>query len=57
MTLGLSPDIALFSQLVEAYREPNRQYHGENHIVACLECLADHLDLAIGPNEIEQAIA
>jgi predicted metal-dependent HD superfamily phosphohydrolase len=46
----------MFDQLVAADRIPNRHYHSENHVVACLECLANHQDLAIRPNEIEIAL-
>jgi predicted metal-dependent HD superfamily phosphohydrolase len=47
---------ALMHRLVSAYQEPQRRYHTTEHLGECLALLAQHLDLAQSPAEVEMAM-
>lgn len=46
----------LMQRLISAYAEPQRKYHGIQHLSECLQLLEQHLDLAREPAEIEIAL-
>ncbi len=46
----------LYHQIVEAYGEPHRTYHGSSHLEHCLRQLDVHRDAAAAPDEIELAL-
>jgi predicted metal-dependent HD superfamily phosphohydrolase len=47
---------ALMQELISAYEEPQRKYHTTQHLSECLSLLAQHLDLAVEPGEVEIAL-
>lgn len=47
---------ALMNRLIEAYNEPHRKYHTEQHLRECLGLLSKHSALAVELAEVEAAI-
>nr|WP_288357875.1 N-methyl-D-aspartate receptor NMDAR2C subunit [uncultured Pseudomonas sp.] len=54
--LGLQPDASLFEALLAAYAEPQRHYHGLQHLEECLALFEQVRDLAEHPEEVEIAL-
>jgi len=47
---------ALMQRLVEAYQEPHRRYHTEQHLKECLTIFGEHPECAQEPGEVEMAL-
>lgn len=54
--LGLQPDANLFEALMAAYAQPQRHYHGRQHLEECLAHFGQVRDLAEYPEEVEIAL-
>ena len=54
--MGASPAPRVFRELQKMYREADRFYHTEQHVVECLRALDRHVLVAGNPAEIELAI-
>ena len=54
--LGLSAPEELMQQLLDAWAEPQRHYHSQQHLRECLALLEPALDLAQRPGEVELAL-
>ncbi len=54
--LGLQPDADLFEALMAAYAQPQRHYHGLQHLEECLAHFGQVRDLAEHPEEVEIAL-
>ncbi|MBD9397279.1 N-methyl-D-aspartate receptor NMDAR2C subunit [Pseudomonas sp. PDM11] len=54
--LGLQPDANLFEALMAAYAQPQRHYHGLQHLEECLAHFGQVRDLAEYPEEVEIAL-
>jgi predicted metal-dependent HD superfamily phosphohydrolase len=53
--LGVLEPGSIFDDLVLAYREETRHYHGESHIIECLNQFARYRSLAEHPARVEVA--
>jgi predicted metal-dependent HD superfamily phosphohydrolase len=47
---------ALMRRVLDAYGEPQRRYHTARHLSECVKLLAQSLDLAAAPAEVEMAV-
>jgi predicted metal-dependent HD superfamily phosphohydrolase len=54
--LGLRAPDGLMQQLLDAWAEPQRHYHSQQHLRECLALLEPALDLAQQPGEVELAL-
>lgn len=54
--LGLSAPEGLWEKLMDAWAEPQRHYHSQQHLRECLALLEPALDLAQHPGEVELAL-
>lgn len=54
--LGLSAPEGLWEKLLDAWAEPQRHYHSQQHLHECLALLEPALDLAQHPGEVELAL-
>lgn len=54
--LGLSAPEGLWEKLMDAWAEPQRHYHSQQHLHECLALLEPALDLAQHPGEVELAL-
>ncbi|MEY8688494.1 MAG: N-methyl-D-aspartate receptor NMDAR2C subunit [Leptothrix sp. (in: b-proteobacteria)] len=54
--LGLSAPPGLREQLLAAYGEPHRHYHGLQHLEECIARLDESIHLAARPGEVEMAL-
>ena len=43
-------------RLIDAYKEPHRRYHTDQHLKECLAIFNDYLDCAQEPGEVETAL-
>ena len=46
----------LMEQLLDAYQEPQRKYHTQQHLRECLGLMREHVDCAVEPAEVEMAL-
>ncbi|GAB2189625.1 metal-dependent hydrolase [Sessilibacter sp. MAH1] len=46
----------LRQKLIDAYNEPQRQYHTGQHLAECLSLFDEYIDCAIEPGEVEMAL-
>lgn len=54
--LGLNAPEGLMQRLLDAWAEPQRHYHSQQHLRECLALLEPTLDLAQHPGEVELAL-
>lgn len=54
--LGLQPPVGLFEQLLQAYQEPQRHYHSQQHLFECLTHFEQARHLAQRPAEVAIAL-
>ena len=54
--LGLNAPEGLMQELMDAWAEPQRHYHSQQHLRECLALLEPSLDLAQHPGEVELAL-
>ncbi|RYH22948.1 MAG: N-methyl-D-aspartate receptor NMDAR2C subunit [Alcaligenaceae bacterium] len=54
--LGLQPQAGLFEELLDAYQEPQRHYHSQQHLAECLTHFEQSHDLAERPGEVAIAL-
>lgn len=54
--LGLAPPARLFDDLLDAYSEPQRHYHSQQHLAECLDLWGQVKHLAEHPGELALAL-